>query len=410
MRTEQLKQFATDPTAFRASLVIDTDDGPMRLSEVMDDWQREDFRALDPGFMRAVGHRVEGGHSRAWLERGRGHSKTQDQAVMATWALAFAPRTIKGVAAANDREQARLMRDSIERLLRSNRWLEKAIEIYQYKVSNRHTGSELEIISADSHGAYGHLLDFLLVDEIGNWKRTSEPFWTALISTAGKRRNCMTVVISNAGFKQSWPYQVREAVRQDPNWYFHSLNGPVASWIGERQLSEQRRLLPHQQYARLWENVWSSGTGDGLNPAWVEDALRKPDGTPWLEGPMPERLTGRIAYAGELDCGWRSDHSALCIMAYHTADRRYELVDVKSWDPKDYGGELPLGIIRDACREAHRLATPLPIAGQFTFAQRGAAFAIQARFRRATADQTIGPGTSRSRKFCCFPLKPRKTV
>ena len=40
-------------------------------------------------------------------------------------------------------------------------------------------------------------------------------------------------------------------------------------------------------------------------------------------------------------------------MAYHTADRRYELVDVKSWDPKDYGGELPLGIIRDACREAH---------------------------------------------------------
>ena len=189
--------------------------------------------------------------------------------------------------------------------------------------------------------------------EIGNWKRTSELFWTALISTAGKRRNCMTVVISNAGFKQSWPYQVREAVRQDPNWYFHSLNGPVVNWIGERQLSEQRRLLPHQQYARLWENVWSSGTGDGLNPAWVEDALRKPDGTPWLEGPMPERLTGRIAYAGGLDCGWRSDHSALCIMAYHTADRRYELVDVKSWDPKDYGGELPLGIIRDACREAH---------------------------------------------------------
>jgi hypothetical protein len=148
-------------------------------AEVMDDWQDEDFRALDPGFLRAVGHQVKGGHSRAWLERGRGHSKTQDLAVMSTWALAFAPRTIKGVAAANDREQARLMRDSIE------------------------------------------------------------------------------------------------------------------------------------------------------------------------------RLPGRIVYAGGLDCGWRSDHSALCIVSYDTGERRYELADVKSRDPKDYDGELPPEIIRAACREAH---------------------------------------------------------
>ena len=65
---EQLDQFATDPAAFRASLLIDTDSRLCRFADVMGDWKAGDFRALNPGFMRAVGHRVEGDHSRAWLE------------------------------------------------------------------------------------------------------------------------------------------------------------------------------------------------------------------------------------------------------------------------------------------------------------------------------------------------------
>ena len=60
--------------------------------------------------------------------------------------------------------------------------------------------------------------------------------------------------------------QVREAARTAKDWYFSRLDGPVASWISEKLLDEQRRMLPPAAYARLWDNVWSSGEGDALGP------------------------------------------------------------------------------------------------------------------------------------------------
>ena len=352
MRAE-LQRFAEDPAFFRQHLQIDTDDGLRRLGEVMDDWQRADFAAMDLGFRRACGHSVQGGHQRAWLERPRGHSKTSDLAIMATWALAFSGRAIKGICAAGDRDQARLIRDSIERLLRSNPWLGRALKIQQYRIVNKHSGSELEIISADTHTAYGFVLDFLLIDEISNWRPTAKPLWDALISTAAKRRHCMVVNICNAGFRESWNFEVREAVRADPKWYFRSLDGPVASWIDEDLLDEQRRLLPPEQFQRLWMNKWSSGSGDGLSPAWIQDSLTNANGRAWLPGPHPCALE-HCVYSAGLDCGWKSDHSALIVAAGNLQTRKFELAECLSWDPRDYGGELPLSIVKDACREVHK--------------------------------------------------------
>ena len=54
---------------------------------------------------------------RAWLERPRGHAKTLDLGVMATWALFASRRRLSGIGAAGDQDQARLLRDAIGRLL-----------------------------------------------------------------------------------------------------------------------------------------------------------------------------------------------------------------------------------------------------------------------------------------------------
>jgi len=209
----------------------------------------------------------------------------------------------------------------------------RALEIYQYKVTNRHSGAELEIISADSHGAYGHLLDFLLVDELANWRPTSQDFWTALISTAGKRRHCMTVVITNAGWLSSWTYKVREAVCGDPNWYVRSLRGSIASWISEGQLSEQRRLLPPQQYSRLWDNVWSSDSGDWISQADIEACLTLP-------GPVPPN-TDLVDWSFAcVDLGFKRHHSALVTCGMSVADQRLVVMNVQSWSPEQYGGRV----------------------------------------------------------------------
>ena len=112
MDAKTVQAMAADPAAFRQRVMIDADSGPVPLSTCVDDWQRTDFEAMDPGWRLAVGHSPNGASalSRAYLERPRGHSKTTDLAVMATWALAFARKRITGAAAAGDRDQARLLR------------------------------------------------------------------------------------------------------------------------------------------------------------------------------------------------------------------------------------------------------------------------------------------------------------
>ena len=78
-------KYAASPAAFRADLILDVDGTARRFGDVMDPWQRDDFAALDPALMRCNGRSNADAKQRCWLERGRGHSKTTDLAVMAVW-------------------------------------------------------------------------------------------------------------------------------------------------------------------------------------------------------------------------------------------------------------------------------------------------------------------------------------
>lgn len=302
-----LRLAQSDPSYFRASLVIDADGTPRRLGDVLGPWQRSDFAALDPGWKRAAGQAATGGCSRAWLERPRGHSKTLDIAIQTTWALFAARRKLKGAAAAGDLDQAGLLRDAIEGLRRCNPWLSEIITVQKERVVNKHTGSELSILTSDAPTSYGLTPGFIVADEVTHWAKRD--LWDSLISAAAKRANCLVVVITNAGFQDSWQWEIREAIRQDHGWYFSRLDGPVASWITPDRLAEQRRLLPEIAYRRLWLNEWSSGSGDALNPEDISRAVI-------LSGPTVKQEPG-WAYAAGLDLGLSRDASALVIIAKH---------------------------------------------------------------------------------------------
>lgn len=329
---------------FRQALLIDTSDGPRVLDQVMDLWQRRDFGALDSGWMQVAGLKVDRDRpvfQRGWLERARGHSKTSDQAVMATWATAFSKRRLTGICAAADKDQSRLLRDSISRLADLNPWLGRILQIDKYVVTNKHTGSTVEIISSDSASSYGLLPDFVLCDEIVHWKNDE----LCLFSSIPKRQHALLCVITNAGFADSWQWRTRELVREDPNWFFSALPGCVASWIDKAHLDEQRRQLPELPFRRLWENIWSSGAGDAISEEALSDAIK-----PWLEPTQHARQY--CSYVLGLDLATKRDRSAACVLGYDYQTERIFLCHVQAWEPGPTGVIDLMAVEADVARLA----------------------------------------------------------
>lgn len=301
-----LAQLMSDPALFRQTIKIDCDGQPKPFASVMDRWQRNDFLHLDDGWLKVTGQQ-DFGVSRAWLERGRGHSKSSDVMLMVTWALFAARRQLRGIVCAADRDQARLDRDHVARLVQLNPWLSNVLSLSQYKIVNKHTESEVEIITSDVASSWGLLIDFAVCDEITVWPKRD--LFDSVLSAIAKRRNALLLCIGNAGFQQHWAWEVREQVRRDPDWYFSRLDGPRASWIDSKRLDEQRRLLPSIAYRRLWLNEWSAGSGDALSANDIDRAVT-------LKHPARRSHPG-WAYFGGLDLGVSRDRAALVLIGKH---------------------------------------------------------------------------------------------
>jgi len=386
MTGETLKLFAESPADFRHSLNIDADgvSQPFRA----DPWQAADFAALDPGWQLVAG-RIGARNTpklRAYLERPRGHSKTSDLAMMVVWALVFSQRTISGVAAAADKDQAVLLRNAINRLVNLNPWLSRVLDVQQWRIKNKQTESELQIISSDAGSSYGLLTDFIVVDELTHWR--NRDLWDSLFSTAAKRKNCLLLIISNAGLSEAgeaWQWQLREACRLDRSWYFSRLDGPKASWITPDRLAEQERLLPQAAFRRLWLNEWNEGSGDALSVDDIAAAINRD-----LQ-PMTGQEEDYVFFAG-LDLSVSRDHSAFVVISKHVghvetipaptkplpklqqamvdcgltappreddpeyiqhpASHRYRLALCQSWKPQ--GGQIDLEAIEQAVLAAHK--------------------------------------------------------
>jgi phage terminase large subunit-like protein len=326
--------------------LIDSNGNPTPFQP--DQWQAEDFAALDPAWLELAGFEIPDKKGepirRGFFERGRGHSKTGDLSCMSAWAIAYACRPIRGIAAAADKDQAALLLDGISRLVHLNPSLQM-LDVQSWRVVNRETGSQLDIMSSDVPTSYGQLPDFVVCDEVGHWpENRGEELWGSLFSAAAKRSHCLLVGITNAGFQESWTWRVREMIRTDPAWHFSRLDGPRASWISTELLAEQQRILPPQVFSRLWLNVWSSGLGDALQARDIDAALT-------LKGPTPFRENGCRYWAG-LDLGISSDHSALVLVGKHTTGR-LKLAQCLSWKPPP-GGKVDLTIIEHACLDLHQ--------------------------------------------------------
>jgi phage terminase large subunit-like protein len=330
--TKLFQKYANDAAAFRDSLTVDVDGIARRFGDVMDDWQRDDFATLDPALKRAAGRSTKTAKMRAYLERPRGHSKTTDLAVTAVWALAFATRPLRGYCYAADQDQAALLKQAMETVLRLNPWLGDILEVQKNQVANvakghPGQGGTIRIETSDVGSSFGILPDIIIADEVTHWQGDGS-LWHSLISSAAKRSNCLLVVISNAGFVDSWQYGVREAARTDEAWIFSRLDGPQASWLTPERLAEQRRMLPAVAYARLWLNCWSSGGGDALTEQDINAAFL--DGLAPMTGTEPGFI-----FCGGLDLGLTRDCAALVVLGIPEGGRsgRIRLAHNRLWRP-----------------------------------------------------------------------------
>lgn len=326
-------EYARNPEAFRASLLVDVDGTARKFGDVQDDWQLADFAALDPALRACVGRSTEDTLSRFYFERARGHSKTTDLAVTCVWALTFSIRPLRGYCFAADRDQAGLLRNAIDTIIRLNPWLGEIISIQRDRIVNIASGhpgetGELIVSTSDVASSYGILPDIIIADELTHWLGDGS-LWHSLISSAAKRTNCLLVVISNAGFVDSWQWAVRETARTDPAWYFSRLDGPVASWMTPARLAEQRRMLPQVAYARLWLNEWSSGGGDALTPDDIDAAFFEE-----LQ-PVETKQPGFLYVTG-VDLGLTRDCSAVVTLAVAKGGGagRIRLAQHRLWTPQ----------------------------------------------------------------------------
>ncbi len=351
LHASRLAAYAADPAEFRRDLIIEANGRPVDLCDVIEPWQTADFDAIDPMLRHCMNPQAVAKPEamRAMLERARGHSKTSDIAVVVVTAIAFAPRILKGYAAAADRDQARLLRDAVLRLLQLNPLLAKFVEVQSNVIVNigdRHPGkgSMLYIISNDVGSSYGILPDLIICDELTHWGSNGD-MWHSLISSAAKRDNCLVLVITNAGANAGdcWQWDVREYARTKPGWYFASLDGPQASWITEAVLAEQRLLLPGSVYQRLWLNIWVKG-GDALEGRDIDAAVT-----------MRDPLTGNeagLSFVAGLDLGVKNDRSALVGLAANHAAQRVQLAMGQSWSPNVMTGEIDLTDVEEAVFKA----------------------------------------------------------
>lgn len=326
------------PRYYRTLLIVDCDGRPKPLREVIEPWQKADFEAMDPAWECMLGYRDDAPYMRAYRERPRGHSKTTDIAITVTWALYASSLPIRGVAAASDKDQAKLLRNAINMLVSLNPWL--GLDVQNYRIVNRKTGAELEIISSDEGSSYGETPHFIIVDELTHWKKRG--LWDSLISSAAKRSRCVMVVIANAGLGQgtSWQWEAREACRNEAGWHFSRLDGPQASWITEETLAEQRRLLPGLSYIRLWENRWVADTGEGLPMDQVHLAASK------LTGPDDPRAHECPIEIAGLDLGLNRDHAAFARIGISYTSAVYRLSHITSWAPSDFtAGRIHIGTV-----------------------------------------------------------------
>jgi phage terminase large subunit-like protein len=267
-----------------------------RWIDAAHDWQRDDALAV-----------LEGAEPYSFETRSRGSGKTTDLSACALADMLTAEDRLRAYWLAADADQGALALDCIAGFVARTPTLSDRVEVQARRVIVPVTGATLEILPADTPGAWGLTPHRVYVDELANWNdgAAARRLWEAASSAVAKRADARLVVLTTAGSPDHFAFKVLQHARAAPLWRVSERPGP-APWIDADRLEEQRERLPDAVYRQLFENEWTVAEGAFLDPATVEAAFT-------LEGPALERRRGVGVYVAGLDLGTVNDRTVLAV-------------------------------------------------------------------------------------------------
>lgn len=350
-------------------VVIDSRPDPAPFRLVAYPWQWERANRIVPALESLAGLRPDYSGPRSYAEiMPRGHDKTSFLARMLNWLLRYSRRKLTVIAAAGDIDQAGLISDAMRDEARWNPWLESKLRFQKGTVWG--PGGHARIVAADAPTSFGLRGDLYLLDEVTHWKK--EDFWVSLLSGRAKIPNALFVILSNAGLKNTWQWDLFQSIGADTSWSFWQAPGQMPTWMSAEQIARDRLLLPPAEARRLYDNIW-------IDPGEQSGYLTRAEVQACCDPNLERHAWGRngIYYWLSIDYGPKRDRTTLGV--YHQEPAGQLVVDrldvwqgspeqpvqisrIRSWIEEQRGGYPDCSLVvdpyqlEDLCQEyEHKL-------------------------------------------------------
>lgn len=286
-------------------VVIDSKPEPRPFRLLAKPWQWDRAKRIVPSLEALAGLNPSYSGPRSYCEiMPRGHDKTSFLARMLNWLLGYSKRRVTVIAAAGDEDQAGLISDAMREEARWNPWLK--VRFTQKGASG--PGGTARIVAADAPTSFGLRGDLYLLDEISHWKK--QDFWTSLLSGRAKIPDALFCILSNAGLKNTWQWDLMQAIKSDASWSYWEAPGQLETWMSAEQIAQDRLLLPPAEARRLYDNEW-------IDPAESSGYLIRSEVEACVDSGLSYQWYGKkgLQYWFSIDYGPKRDRTTLGI--YH---------------------------------------------------------------------------------------------
>lgn len=256
---------------------------PKKFIEIAEPWQITEAKVIGNVLRNVWDRDNKFPYNNVWITRPRGHDKTSSIARGCIWAILFprpsfkerVPLDIRVVAV--DAEQAQILVDIASNIIRLNE-LQNIIKINKQELIG--PGGKANIISADYASAYGKIIHVLIFDELTHWDTPkSKKLFDALWSGRSKVQNSCTIILTNAGYKNTWQYDLLKNIKASNCWYIDDNPGRLASWHSEETLKEISFGLPPQEVRRLLYNEWIENETRSIHNYILENSIENVNST-----------------------------------------------------------------------------------------------------------------------------------